>query len=348
MRLDVDATYRGAMAVLLAGDSLDEAGAGAVASALLDESLGAPRAAALLTALAGHTPTSDELVGMAKTLRARAIRVPFDGPVFDSCGTGGSGLSTANTSTTVAFVVAAAGVVVAKHGNRASTGQCGSSDLLEALGVPVVIGPSDAARLLERVGVAFLFAPAYHPALAVVGPVRKALGFRTVFNLLGPLCNPAGARRQLLGLSDPRALEIVANALGRLGVDDAMVVSGEDGLDEVSLAARTRGVRVGRDGASVSLEIEPTDAGVESAACEALVGGGPSENAAIFERVLGGDDGPHARLVALNAGAALMVAGIASNLREGTGRARDLLRSGAARQTFSRFREESRALARAA
>ncbi len=346
--MNIDAVYREAIGILLAERSLGEVLAGEVASALLDEALGAPRAAALLTALARRTPTADELVGMATALRSRCVRVPFAGAVFDTCGTGGSGLSTANTSTAVAFVLAAAGVFVAKHGNRASSGRCGSSDLLEALAIPVVVGPDDAARLIERTGLAFLFAPAYHPALAAVGPVRRALGFRTVFNLLGPLCNPAGARRQLLGLADASALGVVAEALGRLGADDALVVVGDDGLDEVSLTSPTSGLRVrAASGAPTSFRLSPEDVGLDRVTAASIAGGDPMANAAIFERVLDGDDGPHAQLVVLNAGVALSVAGAAPDARSGCTLARQLLQSGAARATFTRFRKESRALAAA-
>lgn len=346
--MTLDGVYREAIRRLLAGDELDEELAGGVAEALLDEGLGAARGAALLTGLSRRPPAVAELVGMARALRARCVRVPFGGPVFDTCGTGGSGLSTANTSTAVAFVLAAAGVHVAKHGNRASSGRCGSSDLLEELGIPVAVGPDAAARLLERTGLAFLFAPAYHPALAAIAPVRRALGFRTVFNLLGPLCNPAGARRQLLGLADAGALAVVAEALGRLGADDALVVCGDDGLDEVSLVTGTAGLRVGAAAGPVAFRTSPEALGLEPATSAAIAGGGPAENAAIFERVLGGDEGPHGRLAWINAGVALTVAGTATDPAAGVNLARELLRSGAVRQTFDRYREESRALAAAA
>lgn len=346
--MTLDDVYRAAMHELLGGRELEEELAGAVADVLLDERLGAPRAAAILTAMARRTPTTGELAGMARTLRARSVRVPFEGPVFDTCGTGGSGLSTANTSTTVAFVLAAAGVHVAKHGNRASSGRCGSSDLLERLGVPIAVGPDDAARLLDRTRIAFLFAPAYHPALAAVGPVRRALGFRTVFNLLGPLCNPAGARRQLLGVGDPAALGAVAEALGRLGAEDALVVVGDDGLDEVSLAGPTRGLRITGGSAPRAVRIAPEDVGLEPASPGDVTGGGPDENAVIFERVLAGDDGPHGRLVLLNAAVALELAGVVASAADGVAAARELIRAGAARQAFDRYREESRAVAAAA
>jgi anthranilate phosphoribosyltransferase len=346
--VSLDDTYRDAMATLLRGDTLTEDQAGALAGALLDPALEAPRAAALLTAFASRRPTADELVGMARTLRARCVRVPYAGEVFDTCGTGGSGLSTANTSTAAAFVVAAAGVAVAKHGNRASSGRCGSSDLLEALGVPVVATPEDAARLLDHCGVAFLFAPAYHPALAVVGAVRRALGFRTVFNLLGPLCNPAGARRQLLGVPDLASVGVLAEALSRLGVDDALVVAGEDGLDEVSLTAATRGMRVTMGGATTPFHTTPDALGLESAPAELILGGDAALNVEIFSSVLRGVPSAHARLVAMNAGVALMVAGVEPDARQGVRRAESLIATGAAFATFERFREESRALARAA
>lgn len=297
--------------------------------------------AAVLTAFRFTPPTAPTLAAFARAIRGHMVHVEATGPLVDTCGTGGSGLDTANTSTMAAFVLAACGARVAKHGNRSSSGKCGSSDLLEAVGVEAAIGPDTASRLLDEIGLAFLYAPAYHPAFRHVGPVRQQLGIRTVFNLLGPLCNPAGATRQLLGVSDPHVAPLLAETLAELGSDAVLVVHGEDGLDELSLAApsltwtlRDSGVSAGHfDPRTLSLPIhEP----------EALRGGDVATNVAIFEHVLAGEPGPHTDLVRLNAAAALVVAGVAPDLNAGLERATEALTSGAARSTFEAYREATK------
>lgn len=331
--------YTEAMRLLLRDERLPSTTASALVHAMMSGDLAPAPTAAVLTALATRGVSAEELAAMAEAMRAHMIRVEAEGPLIDTCGTGGSGLSTANTSTMAAFVVAGAGGRVAKHGNRASSGKCGSSDLLEAAGLPLQVSPSRAAALLSEVGLAFLFAPAYHPAVRHVGPVRKALRFRTVFNLLGPLCNPAGATVQIIGVSDASAAPLLARALCILGSDRIMVVRGEDGLDEITLTAPTRTwTLVG--GEIVEGEICPEDLGLPRCAPEELRGGDVGTNLAIFHRVLDGElDSPHARLVRINAASALHAAGLASDLREGLDRATESLRSGAARQVVEAYKQ---------
>lgn len=318
---------------LLAREQPDASAARAFMDAVMDGALDERRVAAVLTAFHFVGVTSSTLAAFARSIRAHMVAVPADGPLLDTCGTGGSGLDTANTSTMAAFVVAACGVRVAKHGNRSSSGRCGSSDLLEGLGVPLRLAPDHAARLLDDVGLAFLFAPAYHPAFRHVGPVRKALGFRTVFNLLGPLCNPAGATHQLLGVSDPTTAPLLAAALQELGSEAVLVVHGEDGLDEVSLAAPTRCF-----GHPTVERIDPVALGLEPATPASLRGGDVARNVAIFHEVMAGRDTPHARLVRLNAAAALVVAGRANTFEAALELASDALSSGAALARFEAYR----------
>jgi anthranilate phosphoribosyltransferase len=250
-------------------------------------------------------------------------------PVLDTCGTGGDGSGTFNISTAVALVVAAAGVPVVKHGNRSISSRSGSADVLAALGVPVEAGPVWAQRSLDAHGIAFCFAPHFHPALAKVGPLRRKLGVRTIFNLLGPLLNPAGAEHQLLGVGRPDLLDPMAGALCQLGTRDSLLVCGLDGLDEVSLSGPTMVRRV-RDGRVESLEWTPHDFGLESVAASDLKADGPPASADTIRRVLAGEDGPARRVVLANAAAALLVAGRVSTLPAGVAEAARAIDSGAA------------------
>ncbi|MEL6347237.1 MAG: anthranilate phosphoribosyltransferase [Myxococcota bacterium] len=313
------------------------ADAQAFMDAVMSGQVEAVELASVLTAMRFTGVSATTLAAFARAIRSHMVQVPAAGPLVDTCGTGGSGLSTANTSTMAAFVAAACGARVAKHGNRASSGRCGSSDLLEALGVPLKVGPAQAAHLIDAVGVAFLFAPAYHPAFRHVGPVRRALGFRTVFNLLGPLCNPAGADRQLLGISDPTLAPLMAEALRQLGSANVLIVHGEDGLDELSLTAPSRIWSVRPDGIEESV-VHPEDVGLTRTPAAAIRGGDVATNVAVFEQVFSGSDSAHSQLVRLNAGAALLVAGIADDLSAGVAMATDALESGAARERFERYR----------
>ncbi|TVQ86772.1 MAG: anthranilate phosphoribosyltransferase [Deltaproteobacteria bacterium] len=333
--------YVQAMSCLLHDDPLPPATASALVHAMMRGELPPSQTAAILTGLAARGVTDEELAAMALAMRAHMVPVRAEGPLIDTCGTGGSGLSTANTSTMAAFVVAGAGGRVAKHGNRASSGTCGSSDLLEAAGLRLQVPPERASELLDAVGLAFLFAPAYHPAVRHVGLVRKELGFRTVFNLLGPLCNPAGATLQVIGVSDAAAAPLIARALARLGSERVMVVRGEDGLDEITLTGPTRTWTL-LGGEIVEGEIVPESLGLARCDPEELRGGDVTTNLRIFHEVLQGmTESPHARLVLLNAAAALHTAGLAADLREGLSAATESLRGGHARRVFERYHERA-------
>jgi len=281
---------------------------------------------ALLTAMRLRGETLPELLGAVRAARARMSRVEAPAGTLDVCGTGGDGVGTLNVSTATAFVVAACGVPVAKHGNRALSSRAGGADVLAVLGVEIAAG--DAASVLARFGLTFLFAPNHHPALRHAAAARAEMGFRTLFNLVGPLCNPAGVRRQLLGVFDPAWLEPVARSLGALGTEAAWVVHGQ-GLDELTLAGETQ-VCAWRDGAVSRFTVTPEDAGLERAPVAAILGGDPPENAARLLALLEGERGAYHDTVVLNAAAALVVAGKADRLADGAAQAAEALRNGAA------------------
>lgn len=327
-----------ALKTLLAGHSLEPALAFDTMAAIMGGHVPPVRQAALLTALELNGVSGAVLAAFARAIRAEMVPVPHSQVrVLDTCGTGGSGLDTPNTSTMAAFVVAAAGVPVAKHGNRSSSGKCGSADLLEAAGVNLDRSPEASGSLLDALGIVFLYAPAHHPAFRHVGPTRKQLGVRTVFNFLGPLCNPAGATHQVIGVSDPARAPMMAGALAELGVERALLVHGEDGLDELTLTGPTRLWMV-RDGGVTESVVTPEDLGLKPCAPTELQGGDVDRNLALFRAVVQGDRSPIATLVALNAGAALWTAGATDTLQEGFVEARTLLRSGAAAGTFAVLR----------
>jgi len=324
-----------ALAALFTGRSLDRAEAESLFGELVEGRLSEPRIAALLIALKIKGETADELIGAAHALRAADL--DFDRPEYlfaDSCGTGGDGSGTINVSTAAAFVAAAAGLPVAKHGNRSVTSRCGSADVLEHLGVRLDVSPAVSRRALDEVGFCFLFAPAYHPGLRHAGPVRSALKVRTVMNVLGPCLNPAEPPVQLLGVAEERLLEPVALTLGALGVQRALVVHGA-GLDEVALHGETKAVRLAH-GALEQVTITPEAAGLKREPMLALRGGGPEENAARLRALLGGAGSAEERdAVALNAGALLFTAGKAESLREGVELALQVIASAAALQVLS-------------
>ncbi len=249
--------------------------------------------------------------------------------MVDTCGTGGDGRGTFNISTAAALVAAAAGLPVAKHGNRSVSSRSGSADVLAALGVPIEVTPEASGRALDEIGIAFLFAPLHHPAMREVMPVRRELGMRTIFNVLGPLTNPAGARRQLMGVYSAELVPVIAQVLADLGSEHAMVVHGSDGLDEITTTGATRVSEV-IGGEVRSYTLEPERFGLPRACLCDLVGGGPEENAAVMLRLLAGEPGALADITALNAGAALYVGGVAADLEEGVERARATLAAGAA------------------
>jgi anthranilate phosphoribosyltransferase len=286
--------------------------------------------AGFLVALGMKGERPSEIVGLARTMRARATRLSktFE-PVFDTCGTGGDRAHTFNVSTVAALVLAACGVRVAKHGNRSVSSRCGSADLLEALGVNVAAPPPVVERCLEGAGIAFFFAPTFHPSMRHAAPTRKDLGIRTAFNLLGPLTNPAGASRQLVGVPRPELTELVARSLGLLGSDRAWVVHGADGLDEISTTGYTK-VSECRDGAVNTFYVHPADFKLAKAAPSALRGGDAAENAAIARRVLAGEGGAPREIVLLNAGVSLLIAGTAPTVADGIAAAAAALDDGRA------------------
>lgn len=285
--------------------------------------------AALLAMLRVRGETADELAAFARVMRSHAVRVDAPTGCVDLCGTGADGSGTFNVSTVSAFVVAGAGVPVAKHGNRAITSQCGSADLIEALGIPLDPGPEAVARSIRETGFGFIFAPAYHPAMKHAMPIRRELPMRTAFNLLGPLSSPASVRRQLLGVADARLMPLIAGALAQLDVERALVVHGADGLDELSLAGPNAALLV--DGTDVhEVLIDGAELGLERADSTALAGGDAQRNADIAHTVLGGDQAPARDVVLLNAGAALFVAGAAADVGEGVALAAEAIDSGRA------------------
>lgn len=298
--------------------------------------------ASYLTALAMKGETIDEITGSAAGMRDHCIRLLHDMDVLEIVGTGGDGANSFNISTTASLVIAAAGVPVAKHGNRAASSKSGAADVLEALGVNISIPPERSAEILKKIGICFLFAQNYHIAMKYVAPIRRELGIRTVFNILGPLSNPAGANLELMGVYDKTLTEPLAQVMARLGVRRGMVVYGQDKLDEISVCAPTSVCEI-RDGWFQSYEITPEQFGYERCQKSELTGGTPEENAAITRAILSGTDrGPKRHAVCLNAGAALYLAGKAPTMEEGVRLAESVLDSGAAEQQLSLFVEESK------
>lgn len=328
---------RSALRELMAGGELTATCAEAAMTEVLEGACSPTIIAALLTALARRPETAEELTGFARAVRRKATELPGASHALCPCGTGGSGLQTANTSTAVAFVLAAAGVPVAKHGNRASSGLCGSADVLERLGIAVDIPVDRAGHLLQEMGLCFLFAPRVHPALRQLAPLRRELGFATVFNFLGPLCNPASVQRQLLGVSDARRAVPMVQALQHLGSREVLAVTGHDGLDELSLAGPSQVVRL-QHGELRTETWTPEQAGLQRCKPEALRGGDAATNAAILLGVLSGEACAPAELTALNAGAGLMLTGHSPDLPSGVAKAKDILASGAARDLLERYR----------
>ena len=302
--------------------------------------------AALICALKTKGETVDELVGAAEAMRQAAKRVTSIRPCIDTCGTGGDGISTFNVSTTAAIIAAAGGAVVAKHGNRSSTSKSGSADVLEALGADIDLHPDAVAECLAETGVGFMFAPRHHPSFKHVVPVRRALGVHTVFNLIGPLANPAGAPRQVLGVADPAALGRIAAALAELGSERALVVRGRDGMDELSTAEISDAYDV-RDGTATHIRVDPAVLGITRPWPEALKGGEPHENAAVITAVLEGEPGAPREVVALNAGAAIWIAGAAEDLAHGYETALRSIDGGAARERCAAFVAATKRLAAA-
>jgi anthranilate phosphoribosyltransferase len=329
---------------LCAGTHLTADHTSAALSEIMEGRAGEVQTGAFLIALRAKGETVAELVGLARTMRNLAAHVDVSrDDLVDTAGTGG-GPTTFNISTTAALIAAGAGCAVAKHGNRSATSRCGSADLLEALGVQIELTPEQVATCIDEIGFGFMFAPKHHQAMAHVIPVRKELAVRTIFNLLGPLTNPAGARRQLLGVSDRTFQETIAEALLSLGCDHAMVVSADDGLDELSIADRTRVVEVA-DGRTDEWFVEAEDLGLGIAPLETIAGGDSDQNAGVTQSILDGEQGPQRDVALLNAGAAIFVGGSAVNLGDGVEQARQAVDSGAARDVLVRLVDRSRELA---
>jgi len=299
--------------------------------------------AALLTALRMKGETVEEIAGFAETMRAMATPIRASRrPLVDTCGTGGDRSGTFNISTTAAFVVAGAGVAVAKHGNRSASSQCGSADVLEALGIRIDASPEIVARCIDEVGIGFLFARTLHSAMKHVAPVRSELGFRTVFNLVGPLTNPAGADGQVMGLFDAGRIESIASVLASLGARHAFVVAGADGLDEISLSGPSY-VAEARGGAIMRYEITPEQLGLPTAPISAILGGNAGEKARWLRQVLEGASGPHRDIVLLNAAPALVAGNAVATFEEGLSRAAESIDSGAAAEKLEALRKASNA-----
>jgi anthranilate phosphoribosyltransferase len=336
---------REAITAVVAGRSLIMEEAATVMREIMEGQATPAQLAAFLTALRLKGETVEEIAGMATVMREKALKVHVPGLLVDTVGTGGDGQNTFNISTATAFVAAGAGLKVAKHGNRAASGSCGSADVLEALGVKIDLPPAGVERCINDLGIGFMFAPVFHPAMRYAAPVRREIGIRTVFNILGPLTNPAAAQCQLLGVAYPELARPMAEVLQLLGVHHAIVVHGEGGVDELTLAGASAGWEV-RDGAihPWALSLEAT--GLPRASIEELRGGTKEENAATMRRIFQGQRGPIRDVVLLNSGAVLLVGDRVSTIREGIKLAAEIIDSGAALGKLEALVELSQRLGR--
>lgn len=320
----------GATQEIIAGGRLSFETAAAVMGEIMDGSPTPAQFGAFVAALSARGETSEEIAGMATVMRARARQVDAAGGLVDTCGTGGDGHNTYNISTAAAFVVAGAGGKVAKHGNRAATSMSGSADVLEALGVKIDLPPEGVAECIRRAGVGFMFAQTYHPAMKFAAPLRREIGIRTVFNVLGPLTNPTGVKRQVLGVGRADLVGTLSEVLVRMGAEHALVVHGKEGLDEVSISGPTL-VADARNGEISRYEIEPGDFGLDTAPIEAIAGGDPEQNAAIINSVLNGEEGPRRDVLLINAGAGMFAAGLTPDIASGVRLAAESIDGGKAR-----------------
>ncbi|MGI8551110.1 MAG: anthranilate phosphoribosyltransferase [Dehalococcoidia bacterium] len=324
---------------------LSEDEAAQVMATIMDGEATPAQFGAFVTALRLKGETVAEIAGMAREMRDRALPVVYPGSLIDTCGTGGDASGTFNVSTAAAFIAAAAGVQVAKHGNRAASSQCGSADVLEALGARIDLSPDQVAVCIAGTGIGFMLATAFHPAMRYAAAPRREVGFRTVFNILGPLTNPARAQGQVLGVPRSDLGQTMARVLQRLGSSRALVVHGEDGLDELSISGPSIIHELCGDNVS-DYRIEPEDVGLERAPRSAVVGGDPVHNAALLRAVFDGREGPLLDFTLLNAAAALVVGAAVPSLRDGVTRARDLIACGAATRTLDQFIEVSNSFPR--
>ena len=330
------ATYdiRTAIQRIVAGELLSEADAAEAMNAIMDGVVTGAQIGAFVTALRMRGETVEEIAGFARAMRAHATKLPLDaadGTFVDTCGTGGDSAGTFNISTTASFVIAGAGVKVAKHGNRAVTSKSGSADVLEALGVAIELSPEGVARCVREAGIGFMFAPSFHPAMRYVGPSRREIGIRTVFNILGPLTNPAGAKHQLVGVGHPDIADKLASALAMLGSDHAVLVHAEIGLDELGLSGASRVTEYDRRTDTIRrYVITPEELGLAQAGIEELRGGDAAHNASITRSILSGELGPRRDVILLNAGAGLYAANAAESFSDGIDIAARAIDSGAA------------------
>ncbi len=336
-------TIKDAIAKLVERTNLSGAEAGACMDEMAGGSATPSQVGAFLLALRMKGETADEMAGLLHVMRERALAVAVSGPVLDTCGTGGDGSSSFNVSTCAAFVAAGAGARVAKHGNRAVTSKCGSADVLEALGAKIELSPEQVAACIERAGIGFMFAPAFHPAMKHVGPLRREIGVRTVFNLVAPLANPARASRQVVGVPRIDLVETIAAVLRQSGSERALVVHGDDGFDEVSISGPTT-VGELRSGAVSVYRIAPEDAGLHRHDIGYLRGGTPEQNATELRLVLDGTPGPLRDFTLINSAAAIFTFGLAADLRSAVSLAAQSIDSGAAREKLDAFVEATNAV----
>lgn len=324
-------------------DDLDYAAAETVMDEIMGGKATPVQMSSYLTAMSLKGPTIDEITASVSGMRKHCVRLLHDMDVLEIVGTGGDGSHSINISTMAAIIAAASGVPVAKHGNRAASSSCGSADVLEALGVRITLPPEKSAQMLEEIGICFLFAQNYHIAMKYVAPVRRELGIRTIFNILGPLANPAGAKKELLGVYDSSLVEPITQVLLKLGVHDAMVVFGLDGLDEISISAPTKICEI-KNGWIKSYEITPEQFGFERSSPAALKGGSPEENAQAVREIFGGKKDARRNAVVLNAAAALCIAGTCCSLEKAVPYVEDIIDSGKAERKLRDFIEASQSL----
>ena len=327
-----------AIQALVSGRSLTTEEAASVMEEIMQGEVTPAQLGAFVTALRLKGETVDEIVGLAKTMRAKAVPVTIPEPVVDTCGTGGDGLHTFNISTTAAFVAAGAGLKVAKHGNRAMSSHCGSADVLEALGVRIDLNAEQVQRCLQKVGIGFMFSPVFHPAMKYAATPRREIGIRTVFNIIGPLTNPAGTRVQLLGVADKTLVEKLASVLHGLGCQHALVVHGEDGLDEITITGKTKVCEL-KDGGIKSYSISPEDFGLSRASLDNLKGGTTDENATQLRSILAGAPGPQRDVVLMNAAAVLLAGDRVETLKQGVALAGEVIDGGRATEKLEQLIE---------
>ncbi len=333
-----------AIGTLVAGKNLTYEEAYFVMGEIMSGEATPAQVGAFLTALRLKGETADEIAGLATVIRAKATPVKIKGPAIDIVGTGGDGAATFNISTAAAFVVAGAGLKVAKHGNRAMSSQCGSADILEALGVKIDLSADSVAECIENAGIGFMFAQVFHPAMKYAAPVRKEIGIRTVFNILGPLTNPANVEHILLGVPSEEIGAKIAAVLKRLGIKHALVVHGKDGLDEISISGKSIIWEITKDKLSAPYEVTPKDFGFSKAEIGEVKGGTPQENASLLTRVLGGEKSVLRDMVVMNAAAGLVAGDMTKNFKEAVKRAQESIDSGKAKGKLERLVTLSRNL----